>query len=317
MSTELVEQLESDVRRLASDYLTKPPFHMFHPLAELRAEVFDILDRHPRLEFLRDLYSLGGRLSALLAHASSDLGNSSAADSHARTAWICADLAGDRRLGAYTRWIQSNVAYWSVDYSAAARIARTGREVADHPDDELRLASQEARAHAAQRDEHGARDALQAVGILRDRLAGSPGMDGVFHFGPGKAAYYSSEARLALGGPRNVRLAITDAQESLRLLAGSSVQDGSRELIAAARLDLTSALIADNDLDAAVEAIQPVLAVLAESRTVPVIGRIGGVGRSVAQAFPGVVRADDLRERIALFQAYPAARELPSILGTT
>jgi len=60
VSTELVEQLESDVRRLASDYLIRPPFHMFHPLAELRAEVFDILDRHPRLEFLRDLYSLGG-----------------------------------------------------------------------------------------------------------------------------------------------------------------------------------------------------------------------------------------------------------------
>ncbi len=108
VTPELLEQLDADVRSLAIEYLRFPPYAVFRRIATLRSDIFDLLDRHPRPEYVRDLYRVAGRVSAMLAHASNDLGHPDAADAHARTAWLCADLAGDRRLGAYIRWVQSS-----------------------------------------------------------------------------------------------------------------------------------------------------------------------------------------------------------------
>ncbi len=313
INSELIEQFDSDVRKLAVDYLRRPPYAVFRPLAALRREIFDAVDRHPRPEFLSDLYRVGGRVSALLAHASSDLGHLYAADSHARTAWICADLAEDRPFGAYVRWVQSHIAYWRGDYDDAVQIAQSGRVVSAYPDDNLRLLSQEARAYAAMRDERGANRALVSAADIRAQLAGEPGSAaGVFHFGPGKAAYYSSEARLSLGGDTNIRGAVRDAEEALVLLSSSPARDNSVELVAAARLDLTSALLATNDLDAAIEQISGALELPTENRTVPIVGRASDIYDALGgQVFVGVAQAEEVRERISLFQAYPAARELP------
>lgn len=135
VTSELVDQLDSDVRMIAFEYLRRPPYAIFRRLASARSEVFEILDRHPRPEYVRDLYRVAGRASALLAHASNDLGHPDAADSHARTAWICADLAGDRRLASYILWVQSSICYWRGDYRKAAEVAQAGRAMATHLDD--------------------------------------------------------------------------------------------------------------------------------------------------------------------------------------
>lgn len=185
--------------------------------------------------------------------------------------------------------------------------------VSAYPDDNLRLLSQEARAYAAMRDERGANRALVSAADIRAQLAGEPGSAaGVFHFGPGKAAYYSSEARLSLGGDTNIRGAVRDAEEALVLLSSSPARDNSVELVAAARLDLTSALLATNDLDAAIEQISGALELPTENRTVPIVGRASDIYDALGgQVFVGVAQAEEVRERISLFQAYPAARELP------
>src|SRR5579859_3890013 len=63
---DVLEQLHADVRRLAVDYLAKPPYAVFRPLSRLRAEVFGMLEEHQRPRFLPELYRIGGRLCALL-----------------------------------------------------------------------------------------------------------------------------------------------------------------------------------------------------------------------------------------------------------
>ncbi|MGH7747523.1 MAG: hypothetical protein ACREQ5_22605, partial [Candidatus Dormibacteria bacterium] len=130
VTPEVLEQLDSDVRSLAVEYKLRPLYTVFRPSAWLRRDVFEMIDRHPRPTQLVDLYRVASQLSALLAHASSGLGQPYAADSHARTALLCADLAGDETLYGFIRWVQSNIAYRRGDYQDAADLAQSGQRVA-------------------------------------------------------------------------------------------------------------------------------------------------------------------------------------------
>ncbi len=315
VAPEALEQLDADVRWLAVEYLRRPAYAIFRPLATLRHDVFDLIDRHPRPSYLPDLYLVAGQLSALLAHASSDLGQRYAADSHTRTAWLCADLAGDNRLRAYTRWVQSNVAYWREDYVTAGELAQNGqRYAAARSSDLLRLASQEARALAARHDEHETERALALAAATREHSSDQDRPAGVFYFPPGKAAYYSSEVRLSLGGADNIRRAVTEAETALGLLRAAPDSEQSAELTAAAQLDLVAAHLALGDLDATRIHAQAVLQLPAESRTVPIVGRMAKIDRALtAEPFRDATLARELREQVAVFSAYTAARELPQL----
>ena len=171
---EVLEQLDADVRWLAGEYLRRPKYAVFRPLVRLRRDVFEMIDRRPRPGSLTDLYRVAGQLSALLAHASFDLGQPYAADSHARTAWLCADLSGDDALRPYIRGVQCNAAYWRGEYREAVELARSEQDFASSGSDLLRGASHEARALAAIRDGCGADRALGVAAEARDRVTEGP-----------------------------------------------------------------------------------------------------------------------------------------------
>jgi hypothetical protein len=311
---DLLDELAADVRRLATEYLSKPPLTLFYALSRLRTEVFDLLDRRQRPGLLPPLYAVAGRLCALLAHASADLGHASAAETHTRTAWLCADLADDDSLRAYVRWVQANVAFWAGDYRQAAQIAANGQRYATKGSNLLRLASQEARAWAACGEAAEVERALALAEQARDRVVPDD-LAGVFRFDPGKAAYYASEVRLALGGTVNARLAVLDATESLSLFDAAPTAERPPEFLAAARLDLANAYLALSDLEAAAEELRTVLRLPVENRTEPVIGRVSAAGdvlRSSKFTHSGL--ALELRDEIALFRAYPARRDLSEAL---
>jgi tetratricopeptide (TPR) repeat protein len=311
---DVLDQLGADVRHLATEYLTRPPLALFRPLSRLRAEVFDMLDRRQRPAVLAPLYSVAGRLCALLAHASADLGHSYAAETHTRTAWLCADLADDDGLRAYVRWVQANVAFWDGDHRRAAQLARSGQEHGPKGSNLVRLASQEARAWAACGEGAEVERALAIATDARDRGPGDDEDDlvGVFRFEPGKAAYYASEVRLALGGAANARLAARDADEALDLFAAAPQAERSPEFLAAARLDLANAHLALTDLDGAAQELRSVLTLPVESRTQPIVGRVAKAGVTLRDStFTGSGLALDLAEEIALFRAYSARIDLP------
>ncbi|WP_242890859.1 hypothetical protein [Actinomadura litoris] len=313
-----LDQFDADVARLATDYLRRPVYLTFRRIAQLRGEVFAILDNaHHPLEQQRRLYLIAGRLCAMLAHANADLGHPQEAETHARTALICAELTGDDSLRAYIRWVQSNTAYWRGDYQDAAEIARSGRKFARTGTTMLRLTSQEARARAAARDPDFS--ATIAVALeARERVAEDETEIGVFRFSPGKAAYYASEAFCDIGstgeiagGPDYLNQAKRQARESIRLLEADTHVQGS-ELYAAAASDLAAAHLAAEDLDGFAEHLAGVLSLPPEHRTVPVVRRVVRMDRQLA-AYANTGLAQDLSEQIALFGAHPAtAPELPS-----
>ncbi|MFI7588450.1 hypothetical protein ACIB24_15375 [Spongisporangium articulatum] len=312
VDSDVLDQLTADVRQLATDYLVKPPLVIFRPLSRLRAEVFEMLERRQRPAVLPPLYSVAGRLCALLAHASADLGQTYAADTHTRTAWLCADLADDDGLRSYIRWVQSNVAFWEGDYRQAATIAQSGQQfAAQGSSNMLRLASQEARAWAACGQTAEVERALSVTMTTRD-AATPDDSAGVFRFDPGKAAYYASEVRLALGGRSNAERAVEAAEESLRLFGEAPEAQRSPEFVAAAQLDLANARLALDDLDGAEEQLRTVLTLPVESRTQPIVGRVKSAGASLkADRFAHSGLATSLRDEIALFRAYPAQRDFP------
>lgn len=313
LSGEVIGQLESEVVWLAEQYLRRSPYSMFRPLVRLRRDVFDFIDGRPRPEHLRDLYRIAGRLSSILAHLSSDLGHPHGAETHTRTALMCAEMSGDDTHTGYIRWIQAQVMYWQGDYARSAQRARSARENApDTHGSVLRLASQEARALAALGDEQNASTALRLATEDRDRAVDGEPEPGVFDFTPGKAAYYAAEAHLALATETHARQAIIDAEESLALFEGG--RGSSPETITAAGLDLAAAHLACSELEAASEHLDAVLQLPAESRTVPVTQRAMGLSASLAaMPYTDSRHAIELREQIDAFCAYPAVRALPAV----
>lgn len=311
---DVLDQLGADVRQLATDYLARPPLTLFRPLSRLRAEVFDMLDRRQRPGLLPPLYAVAGRLCALLAQASADVGHSYPAETHTRTAWLCADLADDDSLRAYIRWVQANVAFWDGDFRAAAQIAHSGQRYATKGSNLLRLASQEARAWATCGEQTEAERALSVASDARDQQVPDD-QAGVFRFDPGKAAYYASEVRLALGGADNARLAVENANEALTLFEHAPAIQRSPEFVAAAQLDLANAHLALRDLDGAADQLRTVLRLPVENRTQPIVGRVSSAGEGLrAPMFTHSPLALELREEIALFRAYTARRDLSEAL---
>ncbi len=308
---ELVDQLATEVRALAVDFLRRPPYEIFRPVAARRREVFTLLDGYVRPTLLTDLYLIAGQLTGLLAHASADLGQPFAAEAHARTAWLCADLAGHHPLRAYVRWVQSNIAYWAKDYVAAAELAAHGERYPTSGSSAVRLASQRSRAWAAAGRSDELRTALTDAAAARDALVPDPDEVGAFAFCAGKSAYYSAEARLSEGGVDAARQAQDDAQESIDHLLGEA--SPCPELLAAARLDLAAARLALDDLTGIDAAMQPVLDLPAERRTIPVVERATRMGKTLAQPrFAASPTGYALRERIAQFVTEPATRDLNS-----
>ncbi|MGH3694479.1 MAG: hypothetical protein ACRDRX_10930 [Pseudonocardiaceae bacterium] len=308
---EVLEQLDADVKMLAVEYRRRPVYAIFQPLAGLRRDVFDMIDRHPRPTHLPDLYRVASQLSALLAHASFDLGQPYAADSHARTALLCADLAGDQTLHAYIRWVQSKVAYWRGDYRNAADLAHSGQRHAGQGNDLLRLANEEARALAAVQDQRETDRALGVALNAQEHATEGTRAAGHFYFAPGIAAAYASDVRLSFGDDVNARLAISEAQKALELYdtpgGGNSAAN-----VATAQLSIVAAQLALHDLDAASVHAQAVLQLPSEHRVPSIIKRMAQIDRTLAgEAFDNVTLASDLREQIAVFSAYPAARDLP------
>jgi hypothetical protein len=206
------------------------------------------------------------------------------------------------------------VAYWNGDHRRAAELAHSGQRYATVGTSLLRLASQEARAYAAARDEREVERALATATAAREQTPMPDEVGGVFHFEPGKAAYYASEARLALGGEDNYRRATTEAEQALALFA--AVPDGERcpEFVAAAQLDLVAAHLALSDLEGAEEHLRSVLQLRTESRTLPVAHRMAKADAMLTGPdFAGTALAVEMREQIALFCAYTAPRELPAL----
>ncbi|MGH3874850.1 MAG: hypothetical protein ACRDSR_25660 [Pseudonocardiaceae bacterium] len=266
----VLDQMANDVAELARRYQIDPPATIFASLLGARDDVFTLIAGRQQPRHTTSLYKIAGQLCGLMAQATFDLGHPHAADTHACTALHCAEMSGHNPLRAFIRYVQSNMAYWEGRYDEAAQLIESALPDATSGTALLRLASQQARIHAARRQPGEVSRALAlAATAPTERTPDEPGILG---FDAGTAAYYASEAHCTLGGTDHLDAAADWAHTALDDLTGQSRPKAL--YLAAARFDLALAYLGRSELDAVGEHLAPILHTThAEYRTVPIIGR--------------------------------------------
>ncbi|MGH3800785.1 MAG: hypothetical protein ACRDTD_11725 [Pseudonocardiaceae bacterium] len=312
-----LEQFRADIARIVTTYPNRPVYPIFVELRALRNRAFELLEGRQYPEQNRELYLVTGVLCGVLANASLDLGWLPAAETQARTAFLCAELAGNNALRAWVRGTQSLVAYWDERPRAAVELAADGwRYVPETGTARVRLASLEARAHARLRDHRATEKALARAEQAREEVRGADNPGGMLAFPLAKQSYCAATARLWLGGQNSYTDAERDATQAIELYEADPPEQRRLGELCLVRLDLVAARLGRDDLDGAAEQLQDVLAIATQRRTEPVARRLHQVGRALQRPrYQTCSLALDLHDQIRGFTQASAPPALPGAGG--
>ncbi len=297
-----LEQLDADVERLSRCYVSRPLFDLFLEIRSLRAQVFKLLSARQHPNQTRHLYLVAGQLCGLTTHIALDLGHYDAADTHARTALQCAELAAHPPFQAWVRSVQSLIAYWNGSDTRAVALAREGRTHRSTGTINARLCALEARALARLGDHHASRQALADAEAARESIKECDPIGGVFTFPEAKQNTYAGTTYLALAGTSGLRRAIECSTRAIELYCAAPDVDRSSGDLLAAHLDLACAHLAAGDLAGAILEIELVLATPPERRTASIRSRMRALsGALSAPPYRGCLPAAGLYEQIRDF----------------
>jgi transcriptional regulator with XRE-family HTH domain len=293
-----LEQLDQDVRGIARDYLTQPPFPLLRRTLHRRRRVFALLEGRLRPAHARDLYLLAGRLCGLAAWMVGDLGYSAAADAHARIAWLCADLADHDALRGWVRATQSKLAYWDGRPRVSAQLAEDGLRHGVRDSGRVLLAGLAARGWARDGDTGRARGALITVTAEREGLAAGDEVGGVWGFSEAQQHYLAGTTHLWLRDPEEA------ARTADRAVWLYEIADPGERFYGAESLALLDSAIAHvltGDVADAADRLAPVLALPPEKRVTLITSRATDLRRvldcsaAVARG-PAAALASDLAD---------------------
>jgi hypothetical protein len=295
-----VEQLHADVRRIATSYLKTPTGPLFTRTRALRDRAFVLLEGRQRPAQTRQLYAAAGWALTLLAWMTVDLGRPDVAETHARSARVCADNADLDGLRAWVCATQHTAAFWQDDFARAAEYAAEGRRYAEGSA-ALYLASAHAMDLSRSHQLVQAHEVLTEARHLADRLEMSPDeVGGPFQCTTGRAAGLWADTHFGLRQPSE---ALTLSQDGLTAFERTPVGErnaGSERMV---RLQLAKAHLMLGEPDGAAEALQPVLETPPEHRVRPLLRRVGEVAALAAVEGPRPAAAitTGIRDAVADF----------------
>jgi len=306
-----LEQLEADLRWLARAYLNQPLGELFFPTVQLRDVAFALVERNRYPEQARYLYLITGQACLLLAQASKEFGSAAAAESHARTAWLCAELADHHDLRAWVRATQGMIAYWEGRPADSVRLVEDGQRFGAQGAVTVLLPSLQARAAGQLSDARTVTAALGAAAdagqqVQPDDLAG-----GIFGVPPGEQALFAAEARLGLGEGRQAEQHAQDAIASYQAVSPEDLFLGN---LHAAQCALATALLIQVQLEGMQQALRPFLDTPPQHRSMPLIRRVLTLDRGLL-AHPSAATtplASQLHDEITEFCAHPLTPQLPT-----
>ncbi|GAB2669693.1 hypothetical protein GCM10027271_32220 [Saccharopolyspora gloriosae] len=295
-----LEQFRADVGRIVTSYPNRPVYPLFVELRELRDRIFDLLEGRQRPAQSQELYLVGGVVCGVLANASFDLGWLAAAETQARTAFLCAELAGNNSLRSWIRGTQSLVAYWDERPRDAVALAAQGwRYEPEAGTPRVRLASIEARAHARLGDQRATEDSLRRADRARTEVVGEDEPGGLMTFPVAKQTFYSATTWLWLGDRANLAQAERAAAEAVELYRRDPAERRRVGEMSLARLDLAVARLGQDDLEGAAEQVRAVLEVTGRRRTDSVVRRLRQISQVLQRPhLHGTSLAWELREQV-------------------
>ncbi|MGH3573026.1 MAG: hypothetical protein ACRDUW_14545 [Pseudonocardiaceae bacterium] len=310
-----MDHLSYELCRTALNYVHAPLRMLLGDLTALRGHACELLHngrQHPTQA--RKLFFLAGTSCLLLAHASQNLGDSASAIAQVRAALTCAEQADHNGLRAWTHGTAALIAEWTHQHRRAVEFAQRGQPFAVSADSRVRLAALEARAAARTGDRRLALDALTRAARARDVCAPDDELaefGGLLTFPVAKQHYYAGSTYALLGEDER-------AQENALLAIGmyetGPVEQRSYGDEALARVDVTTARLALDDLDGAREALRPVLDLPPERRIEQLTVGIGRVRTTLA--LPRYARALIAREIAQDVDQYQAESAMHSLLLT-
>ncbi|MDT3395301.1 hypothetical protein RKE29_01320 [Streptomyces sp. B1866] len=308
-----LEQLGADIRRIVTTYPNRPVGPLFLEVKELRDRAFELLEGKQPPQYTKDLYLAAGTLCGVLANASFDLGRYDAAETQARAAFLCGELAGHNGLRAWVRGLQALIAYWDGRPQDAVRLAAAGRDfVPEEGTAHIRLASIEARAHGQMNNADEALSSLRRAEELRERADGPDIPGGMMSFPLAKQLYCASTTHLWLGGRQSLIDAEGHAEEAVALFEADAPEQRRLGELSLARMDLAVARLGRGDLEGTAVQVHTVLGVAARRRIESVSKRIEQFGRYLAvHPAASSQAALGLREAIISHNARGHAAALP------
>ena len=298
-----LEQFRADVTQLAVQYLTGETFGLFTEMRRVRNRITEALGRRQWPRDAAELYLLAGCLSALMAAAAVNLGYPQAAGELTRAGWAYATGIDHRPLMARLRLCAAYAAYWSGHPQQCADLARSGLGFLADGQGAAQLHLLGGLAAARRGDAARARQAIAAARDARDREHDDELLEigGEFGFSRGDPGLLCGLRPGRGGRGRGRRRRTRACRQPVRGRPGPGEQH-SRRCRMLAHTDLAIARLRAGALDAAIAALEPVLALPPGERTAVQGQRLAVLRAGLSQpAYLGSARARDLDEQLAAF----------------
>jgi transcriptional regulator with XRE-family HTH domain len=304
-----IEQYETQVRRLARDFdVGAPLLPLLLDTRRLRDRVTARLRGHTRLAQARDLYLLAAQVCGVLAWVSADLGNYRAADTHAWTAWLCAEQARHDGARAWVRATQSKLAYWDGRYTESAQFAEDGMSYGAADSAPVMLALFRARALARAGRREDARRALSQAEAERARDSAPDLLGGIWSMAPGRYHGIAAYTETLLDAPA---LVLADAQQVITLTDTAPADERHMWSFWHANMHAAVAYLQQHELDGAVTSLRKVLSLSPDARNDPLLQHLARFRRLLAQpAFADAPLALDAQEEIETYRREALPRQI-------
>jgi transcriptional regulator with XRE-family HTH domain len=304
-----IEQYETRARRLARDFdFAASPLPLLLETRRLRDRVTARLRGHIRLDQARDLYLLAAQVCGLLAWQTADLGDYRAADTHAWTAWMCAEQAGHDGARAWVRATQSKLAYWDGRYTESAQFAEDGLNYRTADSARVMLALFRARALARTGQREDAGRALNQADIERSGVTAPDLLAGIWSMPPVRYHGIAANTQMLLEAPAQV---LADARQVITLTDAAPADERHLWTDAHAHVDSAIAHLQQQELDGAVNALRPVLDLPPDVRNDPVLQHLARFRRLLAlPGFADAPLARDTQEEIETYRREALPRQI-------
>ena len=308
-----LEQFRADVVSLSAQYLTGETFELFLAMRRVRNRIAEALGRRQWPRDAAELYLLAGCLSALMAAAATNLGYPEAAEELIRSGSAYATIIGHRPLMARLRLCAAYAAYWNGRPRDSAELARAGLQFLAGGQSTAQLHLFAGLAAARLGDAGSGARAIAAARAARERDQPERGdelleIGGEFGFSRATQLYYAGFI-LSESGRGEAARELENAVARYEAGPGPGEQH-SRKCEMLARAELALARLRAGALDAAADALAPVLALAPATRTAVQGQRLSVIGAELAQPiYRGSAPARELGEALTCF-----ARDLPGRL---
>ena len=300
-----LEQLRADVTRLAEQTDTGEPLPVFADMRRVRDRIHRTLDGRLRPPERTKLYFLLGSLSGLMGVTASRLGRQETAEELTRSGWAYATALDHPPLRGMLHAKLSDIMYWRGCFSDSRRLAADGLQHMPHGPMGALLRLSHARASARFGDAGAARQAVHAADDARHRDYSDDLLEiGGEEFAPSLATHH------CLAGMTFAEIAGADrdAEEELELALGLydlEPRPGEQHWFGGkplAGIGLAAIRLRSGALDAAADALEPVLSLPPARRVTSLVTRVAQVGDELAAPiFRGSAQARDLGKQIEEF----------------